>query len=42
MRKLLKNQEKSYELFLTKKNSKISEEEKELELNSIIGDSKKV
>ena len=41
MRKLLKNQEKSYELFLTKKNSKISEEEKELELNSTIGDSKK-
>ena len=29
MRNLLKNQEKNYELFLTKKNSKISEEEKE-------------
>ena len=41
MRKLLKNQEKSYELFLIKKNSKISEEEKDLELNSTMGDSKK-
>ena len=39
MRNLLKNQEKNYELFLTKKNSKISEEEKESD--STFYDSKK-
>ena len=39
MRNLLKNQEKNYELFLTKKNSKLSEEEKESD--STFYDSKK-
>ena len=41
MRNLLKNQEKNYELFLSKKNSKLSEEEKDLDLNSTMNDSKK-
>ena len=41
MRNLLKNQEKNYELFLSKKNSKISEDENNLELNSTSSDSKK-
>ena len=41
MRNLLKNQEKKYELFLTKKYSKIFEEEKNFELNSTMGDSEK-
>ena len=39
MRNLLKNQEKNYELFLIKKNSKLSEEEKESD--STLFDSKK-
>ena len=41
MRNLLKNQEKNYELFLSKKNSKILEDENNLELKSTSSDSKK-
>ena len=42
MRNLLKNQEKNYELFLTKKNSKLSEEEKDSTVSDSIKSLEKI